>query len=383
MPVLGRIERRAKRWLEAGIIDAQQQQSILDFEQQHEFHISFSVILLVVGLTAVLCGLVAVISANWELIPRWSKLVNYFLLLTILGGVFFHYEATPGPFREALIWAFVMVVLAGIGLIAQLFNLSGPFWKTGFLYAVLILPMVLLAGNALLPHGYCFLLLTVVFSWHFAWCELPAVYSTTSYLVVTCGPPLLLSFYLLSPPRWHQFLLPAAFVRWLVVTILIGASFWGSALLYVPLGFYNWKAGLGQAIHLPVLAGACLACAWFRSPPPGYTRVHYAVYFLLLESAAFICFPILLPAVEYKILATLWFMVHWGVTAWIAIKIEHHHLLALALGLLLARIVAVLIEVFGTLLLTGTGLLFFGVFVLLATWSTFRSSKRLFQGGAV
>lgn len=139
---------------------------------------------------SVILGIILVVSANWSSIPDLVKLGGLLVLLGGAHGLAFYLRAQPEPPRktiESLHFVGGGLFLAGIGLVAQIYNLDARPPNGLLLWLLSLLPLAITLGSA--PLG----LLTIfaLFLWahteglfHGSPLEMPGF---TSHLVLEIG----------------------------------------------------------------------------------------------------------------------------------------------------------------------------------------------------
>ncbi len=108
----------------------------------------------------IMLGLIAMIAANWHSIPNAVKLFGYFgCFMAFLSGLFMTDYIQQKTARECALWCNVAWIFAGIGLISQIFQLSGTFCNALLYGSVLATPFILssrLPASLILWAGaYC------------------------------------------------------------------------------------------------------------------------------------------------------------------------------------------------------------------------------------
>ncbi len=123
---------------------------------------SLVAIIQLIGATLISLGVISFVSYNWDALGRWSKVVMLFGLMLACHGAGWHLWLRTGRrpgLGHALVFLGTGVFGASIGLLAQIFHISGePFravgaWASGALavgYAVRSAPHALLAMGAAL-----------------------------------------------------------------------------------------------------------------------------------------------------------------------------------------------------------------------------------------
>lgn len=98
-------------------------------------------------------GIISVIAANWYLIPDSVKLLaDYGLLALTAFGANWCYIHKKDLAFEGFIVAFSILILATIGLDAQVFHLSGKPYMAGLLWTVLAMGPITYCRMQLGPH---------------------------------------------------------------------------------------------------------------------------------------------------------------------------------------------------------------------------------------
>ena len=109
-------------WQKRGLITAEQQQKITDYENNVRRPMLYHA-LLFLSCFCIGIGVIAVIAANWEAIPAAVKLgVDFALLCTAAWGVWHSRRKGRNLAAEALLTAFALLVLGSIGLVGQIYH---------------------------------------------------------------------------------------------------------------------------------------------------------------------------------------------------------------------------------------------------------------------
>lgn len=138
-----------ERWRVAGLLTAEQCERIRQFEATHGEGQEHR-LLRVLGILAALFigfGLISLIAANWDLIPAALKLFVYFVVLGGLGLSLSRLGRMPGFLAEALPISYLVAILGGIGLIAQVYHLPNNGWSGLVMWSALGLAPTLVVGR--------------------------------------------------------------------------------------------------------------------------------------------------------------------------------------------------------------------------------------------
>lgn len=368
------LEKRLTRWTEAGLLSAEQARSIKAWE--HEQPSASWVLFGITGLGVVvlMTGVISIIAANWDQIPPSAKLWGYFISLSLLGWAAVKRYETPGVIRECLLTAYAAYVLGGIGLIGQLYHLSGEGYEALFAWLVLVLPIALLAQSRLINNLWCVGLISALALWLFSSAqheEAVRVYT------IAAAPWITLSIgYLL----WNRFAFFSSALRvWSYAMLLLG---------YAIIANIAWSFGEelpdplrhpGYAWALPFLGFLlALGTIWFRQKVLG-RGLSIAIAFTLVSLGALLMPPTygtLDDTIFSQIIGCLLFIAAWSGAAAIAAGMERRRLFDFAALVIAVRFIVVYFEVFGSLAATGFGLILSGAVILgiAYMWHSYRGT---------
>ena len=136
--------------LSNGILDQNTKEKLQNFAVNYERKSisSFANSIIFFGGFAIILGITLVISSNWDKISNFTKISSYIALL-----IGFHISAyllrTISPKISQIIYFIIAgYILAGIGLIAQIYNLSSKNGEAYLMWFFMIIPMsILLRDN--------------------------------------------------------------------------------------------------------------------------------------------------------------------------------------------------------------------------------------------
>ena len=137
-----KISKKLQQWVEQGFISDEQAQQILQSEQRNYSGLVWRWLYGIAGLFIGL-GIILIIGSNWDDIPALVKLIADF---GIWGG--FIYSAywsiinKKDKIKEFFLLMSFLFVGTTIGLVAQIFNLSGGWHSFAMSWALLGLPFV-------------------------------------------------------------------------------------------------------------------------------------------------------------------------------------------------------------------------------------------------
>lgn len=366
------LEKRLSRWCAAGLITAEQTERIRMWEREQPSAAWVLYGLAGLGITVLLTGVISIVAANWDDIAPATKLSIYFLSLGLLGWGVVQRNGTPGVVRESLLVGFSLYILAGIGLIGQIYHLTSNGYEGLFLWLGCTLPATLLAQRRLLNSLWCGGLTLAVWLWSLAPIharpEITFAFGSLPWLFLVVG-------YLLWSTRED---------------FANTARLWGFGLLLVGLApFANiaWSGGqlwphpseMGLEKWLPMVSFCAALGAVFLMRNTLGRALSRAIGATLLVSALLVLPPIYRPfedSLTNQIVGCALFIGAWSGAAAIAASMHRRRLFDFAAAVIAVRFIIVYFEVFGSLAATGLGLVTSGVVILgiAYLWYRFRRS---------
>lgn len=352
-------------WQKQGLLSDEQSQKISAYEAGKPKSSRLMLALTLLAVFAITLGLISVIAANWEDIPGWFKLTSYFLLMAGIGWQAIRWDEYAGLVREGFIFGFMLLILAGIGLIAQVFHVPSDGWRGLALWSALALLPLLRARSwhsALLWHGtfvaawtawffsqrgsevlrfetvmLCFTGLGMLASWRGSWMmpqHIRPVSLTLSLTFILLASPWMLAGILGSRSENS--------IVWEVATIVLGVGIW------IGLLFRSRPAYTSSQLRLASYVLLLFALRLTMS--------------LSLGTDIFVHAPNFFEALLFSVQVTLM-----GV---FALQLNLERLFDALTLIMAARFFGLFLGLFGSLLMTGTGLILFGiaVLILLRVW---------------
>lgn len=362
------LEQRLESWVEAGLLD----QQTADRIRLHEARDTHPVVLWAVsglGLLALLLGVMLLISANWDRIADWVKLSVHMAALAGSGAAFWWArDRGRAKLADGLLFVFAGLVLAGIALQSQVFQLTGPVWHALMLWLAIAGP-ALLAGGTTRLTGTLFAFMAIV---------APAAMATQTiddgglWRLAQGGAmavPALLLGLSMRPSRTAQgFRLALREAG--IVTILAGAS----------IAHFAWASNItaDQALDnavrlLPVAVASLIAFLAGRAPLSDFPRPLLLPVLAgpVLAFAAALALPHP-DGVASRLIGLVLFAGLWVAVAQGAARVGLNSLFAAAIAAVSIRIFIVYIELFGSLAATGGGLVLGGLLLVGLSWGWHR-----------
>lgn len=148
-----KLDNKLQNWVKQGLISQSQAEKILLSEQSSHSNMVWKWMYGIAGLFIGL-GIILIISANWDDIPASVKLFGNFAIWAV---VLYHtYQSVinkKSKVSEILLVVSFLFVGATIGLIGQIFNLSGGWQSFAMAWSLLGLPYVFF--SRLLSFNFC------------------------------------------------------------------------------------------------------------------------------------------------------------------------------------------------------------------------------------
>lgn len=139
-------EHFARRWQAAGLIDGDLAARIVAWEAAHRRPV-FLWAVAGMGALALSLGVMAIVGANWDDIPAWLKLAVDLGLNAACAVVVFVSWRRDWPWRRELAALLLSgLVLSGIALIGQVYQLQSAPWRALALWLVLTTPFLALTS---------------------------------------------------------------------------------------------------------------------------------------------------------------------------------------------------------------------------------------------
>lgn len=362
------LDSRLDAWVEAGLIDTAAAERIRRFEGTRERPAARYAIA-GLGLFAAILGVMLLISANWDLIPHMVKIGGHLALLLAAGALHMWAGETGRPrMAEGALFLFAGLVLAGIALNSQIYQLTGPAWHALLLWLALAAPALLLGGQfrltgfalaaaALLgPAGMAVDTVDDGGLWRMAQGAAMAVPALLLLVASALDG---------ARPGFRLALRDAG-----LVTLLGGAS----------IAHFAWASTItpaqaaDNAVRLAPAAAACLAAFLVaRRRPDILPRPLHLPLFLGAPLAFGLALA--LPhgdSTVSRLIGVGVFVALWAAVARGAVAAGLNSLFAIAIAAIALRIFIIYLELFGSLAATGGGLVAGGLLLVALSWAWHR-----------
>lgn len=350
------LNRKLEDWQAAGLIDAQAVAAI----RAHEARESRPVALwaaIGLGLLALALGIVLIVAAGWDRIPAAIKLAGNLVLVIAAAQTVFRAQRGSWLAEGALV-VLAALVLAGLALHAQVWQLTGPLWQLLGWWALLMSPAILLAGSTRLT-AYLWAAMLAALALSFALDSAAPAY-------MKGWPPALLPFllYLSATPKGAP---PPKFrdgVREAGLALTLGAASLAQLAWSMPVSSHDAVQVLSHSVWTLVIATVTFFIV----------REDRTVVRTALAASAIAVLLVLIPHSDSllpRLVGALSFLAMWGAIAMAADRDGWTTLFGIAIAAIALRILIVYFELFGGLATTGFGLVGGGVLLILLAvgWS--------------
>lgn len=145
------LKSKLEKWVKNKLITKKQSDQIVAFEDSVSSNFALYTFI-VIGVLAISIGVISLVASNWHDIPNLVKLMGDF---SILFGISFYLlkmdrENHPYIF-DAVLFGFMLMCLASIGLVGQIFNLKSNLVNAFLFWSVITFPPALLSKEKIIP----------------------------------------------------------------------------------------------------------------------------------------------------------------------------------------------------------------------------------------
>lgn len=146
-----KITSKLEEWVKVGLISGEQSCLITTYEAEKS-HPKLMMFLMLLGVFCIGLGFVSVIAANWQEIPNFIKIIfDGLLLATLAVGIIRNKEKNLNFRSEGFILAYALAIMGSIGLAAQIFQLQTVDLSGFLLWAIISSPLLLLTTKIAFP----------------------------------------------------------------------------------------------------------------------------------------------------------------------------------------------------------------------------------------
>lgn len=361
------LQKKLLAWQEAGLIDGETRERIL----QHEHGRARPYALYIMGglgVLAVVLGIITLVAANWDEIPRLVKMGMDLGLMTGLAWAILHADERDRPWvREMLLLLYVGLALASIALMGQTYQLGGKPWQALMVWTAMVLPALLVLGHRMVSAVAVVVAVdTTLVIALMEWMDRAHVGERWEAFVVGC----LVAWLPLGHAAAYGW---PALRRWRAdLARVAGGIGWPAVVLGSFAAQHFWYAHIeidrdgwsGLAMVVPLVLGLGLWMGVLAGRGTSDRRLVLSYRVLLAYTVLAALVPVLLPHGRAGVLSAVSVIGYSAVLAWSAYLRHQIWLFNLATAAVALRVLIVFIELFGSMVDTGIGLIVGGILTL-------------------
>ncbi len=370
------VKAQLKRWQKAGLIDQNLAGKILAYEIARSGGL-FGKGMLALGALAIALGLAAITASNWDALTTAMKFAGVIAInLAFAGGVYHALRKHWNTAREVLLFLQAAAVLAFIALIGQVYQTGAPLWQALTLWLTLVSPFLFMLARARFTAVVWTVMLLVTLG----------AAAESAYLILS---PLYFfaAFYALVPlvmigvgewPRlraaWFSWARVLAGTGYALAAVAVSASLIGWRLDTTVFTDENFLIVQRNALIAALAMGAFVGTLWLArrlKSLPNRTAPFLAASVVLGS------LPWIIPHGSLPVLGAALFMAYWALIGWTGLQLGKRDILNVSIVIIALRLVAVYIEVFGSLLSTGIGLIASGLLMIALVVATRKIIRKL------
>lgn len=362
-----RLEKMLQDWVSLDIISRDQALSIQQHEENNRGSSWIVYSFLILGAFTIGVGVISLIAANWESIPDIAKLGADFLLL---GGIaFWIYKAWDSDrhtLLEVLLVLYLVICLASIGLISQIYHTGGKLYEALMLWCVITLGVALISKRYFSPFlwvsgffiGLAYMLIDAP--------SMQPLFGKNWIAVFLLLPLLSTLFALLSQQFFPQTRMRQAFVYWALLT-----GIWAIAGQEAS---FTLESQTNRLSHLPAFIMAVLVAVGINMSPQFKPTQKNFLFWILV----FFLIPFHLPWLEVNssVAYASFTIIILGLTAIYFASMKNRKAFQVMLFFIGLRFVVLYFQAFGGLATTGLGLIASGGLIIgmVVCWNKYRNN---------
>jgi uncharacterized membrane protein len=367
------LERKLEEWQAAGLIGADAAAAI----RSHEAEASRPLALwaaIGIGLFALALGIVLLVASGWDMIPAWTKLSVHWAMAAAAAATVWQARRRQRLWLgEGALFLFAALVLAGLALQGQVYQIISLVWQALGAWALLVSPAMLVAGRTrITAYGWAALLALLAISYAIESPRSDALAVVAADNIPAALPPALLLLGALLHGRAARPFVDG--LREAGLALLLGAA---------SLAHFAWPVAVSgpdaadMAMRLPLATlVAAIAFAAAGRLPAGAARV---LRTCLAASTVAVILALGVPHgdnLPARLFGAVSFFLMWGVIAKAAHDGGWRALFGVAIAMIAVRLFIVYVELFGGLALTGIGLVVGGALLIALTLGWARVMRR-------
>ncbi|TGL36567.1 DUF2157 domain-containing protein [Leptospira koniambonensis] len=378
-------KKKLKTWVDGGLISQAQSESILKFEDSKKIpYVFYS--FLALGIVVIGLGVIAMVAANWDKIHYSVKLFSSFTILSGIGITILYSQSKDiwnDTIRYLLVLLLCVLFFANIGLISQVYHTQGKLYQGLLLWSGITILLVIMYPGRVLQHLWIAVFSSSFLSWidnhpDIGWKERSHYFSLFFFVAswVFAGIAIFTEKRL-ETKESKTSILVNPFLLW-AFGFFLTSSIWGSFETHDIPNLdadpeFARRYDLPFAWYWPLLIPILLVAVSqiFRN------RFSRRKIILLSISGIFLGFLNYPQTFHWygKFPAMIFFFLAW--IPFTFLFFASRRWFDLSLLILGVRFVSVYLEVFGSLLATGIGLIVSGAFILGFSILVFKMRERI------
>lgn len=360
--MFGSLKSKFVRWQDAGLVSEEQASAILAFEKTRK---SGKMVrdLTNIGIFAILLGLASIVASHWAGIPDAVKLAGHFLLSGALAALMLKIDRDKHPVgKDACLLLLFGSFLTFIALIGQVYELHGDLHVTLAFWLAICTPFVWFFGrtySVIVP--WLLVTLLTLYMNMLEYLDGDNAVQVVASTVLTFYLPTILI--LISRLFWLVRNRPGFTQSFYRLGLILPVLFANICIFL----FYEFLPAYPVHYVLQVALMAAGLLFIFFAFRPQHARDESArdLWYYLLVSHIVIMLPFALPGLDSGVLAAVVFIGYWLFMAWLGARMHSGALMDWSIRLVILRLFIVYLEVFGSMLHTGVGLLASGILLLM------------------
>ena len=149
---MSKLNKMLNNWVANDLITDEQAKKITDYETSKPGNSWVLYGFLILGATIIGIGVISLVAANWKDISDVFKLfVDFFLLISLAAGTYFAWEYKKPILFEVLLLSFMILCLASIGLISQIYHTGGKLYQALLLWSLITMGLVAASKKLFIP----------------------------------------------------------------------------------------------------------------------------------------------------------------------------------------------------------------------------------------
>lgn len=369
--------KRMQEWVAAGLLGEDQAAAIDSYEEGRKAG-RFGRGLVGLSIFAILVGILSIIASNWHMIPGGVKIGAHAILNLAAGfAAFYGLRRNIPLLREGAALAFFGLTLTLIVLIGQVYQMDGTLAAALIFWMIVTFPFFLLAG-----HGYITAVpwmaafLSTLF---FALMEYMDPLSATARNLIVFGlaallPLILMAAGLFSALNKHRQALADVALK---TGLFLSGGLANVSLIVMGQLPYNLNGP--EPLHMLSITLAGLTGIFLHA----FCHKFYKDDLVLRSGALFAAMSLVILALPFigvtglGVAAALLFIGYWVFIGWLGERTMKMRLVSLAITVIAIRVFFIYVEVFGSLLSTGFGLISGGVVMLALLYAARKINKQI------